>query len=178
MSPLPNRIWLLLLLSSCVAIAGNTSYLWSPPDSDFSVIFTGKPEIKQSETTVGNTRFTALTAEYLGDEGFERAEFAPRSPTGLMTKESALAIMTEYAKNYGMEHFDLSCDDSNKDDIVATLRASKTINTDKGSVIMNFYAVCHWSKKYVFTQTIGEAANTYPSPQGQAFLSSLKSTAP
>jgi len=154
-------------------VVGKRIYPWNPPGSEYSCVFQGEPTFKDVETVINGNTVVCTTGEYLGDEGFERAEYLPYAATGHITKTAALARINDFATSFGMAHFDVAFDDGNPNDITATMRASKTIDTQYGGVIMNFYAVLHWGRKTLFTQFIGEAAKTYPSREGQTFLSSI-----
>lgn len=166
--------FLVILSIPIIACASDRTVSWSPAGSEYSVVFQGSPEIKEIETIVRGKRVTCLTAEYLGNEGFERADALHYNRTEYVTKDQAVERMTEYATNYGMGHIEISFDDTNREDIRATLKGVKTISTQYGDVVMNFFAVCHWGRESIFSQIIGEAAKTYPSKQGQAFLSSVR----
>ena len=165
---------LFVLFFAINTFAAGKEYSWSPSGSEYSCTFQNTPKIKEAETTINGNRIVSLTAEYLGDEGFQRAEFFSYDPTQRITKDFAVTHMTEYALSYGMAHFDITFDDSNLGDVTCKLRASKTINTKFGDIIMNFNIVSHWGKNTYFAQTIGESAKAYPSKQGQAFLDSIR----
>ena len=105
--------------------------------------------------------------------GFQKADFIPILRTETITKEYAYESMSNFARDYALEHIDIRFNDKNPDDIIATLRGTKIIDTKQGAVVMAFLAEGHWGRKCVFTAVLGEPAKLHPTPEGLAFIESI-----
>ena len=106
--------------------------------------------------------------------GFQKAEFSTSPRSEPITKDAAYTVMSSFAHDYGMKHFDVRFNDTNQNDIIATLSGSKQISTDHGDIIMAFLAEAHWGRGCIFSAIISEPATQHPTPDGMAFLGSIR----
>src|SRR5450432_556937 len=150
------------------------SFVWQPSGCEYSVIFSTKPKITESLSTIDNTQVTIQVAEHMEDKGWEQANFVPYTRTAPTTRDEAYTNMTKYAKAFGMEHLDIEFDDSNSDDIIANIKGEKTINTQYGDVVMSFLGQAHWGRRSVFSILICAPAKDHPTKEGMACFESVK----
>ena len=91
---------------------GATTTTWSkhgevfaPAISEYAVTFGGKPTITEFDTvTISGDTVKGVRAELKSPVSFQRVEVVPRPPgfSSIMTKESAIAMMTEFAQHNGL----------------------------------------------------------------------------
>mgnify|MGYP001793876195 CR=1 FL=1 len=149
-------------------------FVWQPSGCEYSVTFPAKPRISESLSTIDGAQVTVQVAEHMEDKGWEQANFVPYTRTAAMTRDEAYTNMTNYAKAFGMEHFDIEFDNSNSDDIIATIKGAKTVKTQYGDVVMSFLGQGHWGRRSVFSILISAPAQDHPTKEGMACFESVR----
>jgi hypothetical protein len=150
------------------------SFPWKPTGSEYSVVFAGTPKISEARGVGDSGERTVLQATYSGTVGFERAEFMRLSETDHVTKETENTAIANWARATGVEYYQVQFNNSKTNDIVTTFKGTKRISTDGGDVTMSIIGERHCGEHSMISLMICAPASKNPTPEGMAFLESVR----
>ena len=167
------KLPLLLAAGLCLAAmrsaAESVPSVWQSPNGDFSVVFSRKPEIKQSEADPAKGTAHLDIAACKRPDGFEQAEASANLRTRPMTKGEALQIGDGWAKFINLTNVKMSYDEFTPDDRKLTVKGTQMWNGGPMSIM----AVFHWGKKTNFLVWVAESPNVFLTPAGSRFFASV-----
>jgi hypothetical protein len=150
------------------------SFLWKPTGSDYSVVFPVMPKISEVRGRGDGKEVTYLEATHSGTEDFEQAQFFPRAADTSTTKEAVTDGVLNWARVNGIQYAQVEFNNSNPDDIVATLKGAKPISTKAGNVTIGYRGETHYGPRSVMILLIGAPTSKHPTSEGLAFLQSIQ----
>jgi hypothetical protein len=150
------------------------AFLWKPTGSEYSVVFPGVPKISEVRGRGDGKEVTYLEATHSGADDFEQAQFFPRAADTSTTKEAVTAGLLNWARVNDIQYAQVEFNDGNPDDIVATLKGAKPIPTKAGNVTISYRGETHYGPRSVMITLIGAPTSKHPTPQGLAFLQSIR----
>jgi hypothetical protein len=142
---------------------------WQSPNGDFSVVFSGKPEVTHAEpdSTKGTSRLDM--AGYRRPDGFEHAEASANPRTKPITKAEALQIGEGWSKFLNLANPKMSFDEFTPDDKKLIVKGIQKFN----GADMSIMAVFHWGKKTNFLVWVAESPYVFPTPAATRFFASV-----
>lgn len=150
------------------------SFLWKPAGSDYSVVFPDSPIISEVRGHGDGGEVTCLQATHSGTDDFEQAQFFERAADTSTSKEVVTAALLNWARVNGIQYAQVEFSDNNLDDIVVALKGAKPISTKRGDTTILYRGETHYSPRSVMITLIGASASKDPTPEGLAFLQSIR----
>lgn len=166
----------LTLLCFAFQAVGRTEHAFSPDFCEFGVTFASRPTVSEFTVPLPNGETAnALRAELVSGGAFQRAE-AIRMPEGIdqtMTKEVALASLTEYARHNGLTAPELKWEVTTLGP-KASLRATKILEDRGRQIPVTYVTVWHYGAKSALLLSVGGPSSSYPTTAVVRFLNSLR----
>lgn len=158
------------------AAQASETFRWQPSGNEYSVAFAKKPKISEFNGIGDSGEVNGVQAEcfYPAGNGFERAMAVPIKSGWKITRESEKAAIANWAREAGMEYYQMEFEDSDKDDLVTRFKGTRHVSTDSGSVNMSFIGERHWAKSSGMSLLICAPVSENPTPDGIAFLQSIR----
>jgi len=162
----------IVLLFSCSFV--NAGVPWCPEGAKYSVVFCGQPKVKAVETEWGGKRIPAMEAEYIGKNGYYRAEIATLETIQPVSREAAMTYLSNCAVTFGMQSSSREFDDADPNDHVATLKGTKVMEREGKKVTISVLSETHWCRGGLIAILILGEPPTFPSDDDIAFLKSVR----
>jgi len=151
----------------------NNSFLYKPNGSEYSIVFTSKPTIKATATSVDGIIYKGETAEYGDDDkqSVERVEFSKVNYdlAKIFDKDYAYNFLNELATKGNYDHPSFKFD-STELGKYCEMTAFKKIIATNYTAIYRFYCV----KSTAFVVTCLCQSKDFPSKEQVLFLNSIK----
>jgi len=164
-----------LLLAACLSLAAlrcaaeSVPGTWQSPNGEFTVMFSGKPEVSQVQANAAKGTARLDIAAYRRPDGMERAEASANLRAKPITKAEALQIGDGWAKFLNVADTKMSFDEVTPDDKKLTVKGTKKFD----GVEMSIMAVFHWGKKTNLLVWVAESPYVFLTPAGTKFFASV-----
>ena len=164
-----SLLYLVLLLSGSLLSRAATapSEHWPAPGGEFSVQFSGRPEVSEVDARPTEGAAHLDIAHYVYPDLIEHAEASQNQRTKPITSEEAMQLGASWAKFTGVSNPKMTFDGFHPEDRKLTIKGSWKVEGRP----MTITAVMHWGKKIFLLVYASEPSVT---PETARFLGSVK----
>lgn len=165
-----------LLPLTAISAWGDSETAFAPRISDFTVTFSGKPDVKEFDTiTADGDTIKGVRAELRAPDSFQRVEVIAMSPgfSSVETKESATAKMREYAQHNGLRAPEFTWEVTPLGKRLS-MRATKILDDNGKARAVTFEAIVFYGHSSLFTVYVGSLSESYPPTRVVKFLKSVR----